>query len=276
MIESEKIKQENIAKHSLNMNKTTLKQLEFRVRLQETTTKSELKCEAAKYQELRNKKSSAIPMMMDQSGWDKTSNGNGYDDDDGDNCKSFQLPTFKSASEKQHKIFGQTKICSERKVDATQDHVSLPKLEEKFVRKDIKRRATPFQISKKYEIRKWLNDTMLHIEEEQHKIQNEDCRMQPRERSLAFDSRMLTRRGSINSIVTSSDHGRDGDEWKAYKTEMKQGLPSLRKGVKEIHGLHKNKSDSNIKVYMPQTYDFKQKRHSLSAESGISGARFKV
>ena len=160
--------------------------------------------------------------------------------------RKFLLPNFGKYVEKEDKP---PFFFSEK----TSDVVNLPKLENKVLQKETKRRATPFAKSEKYEIKKWLDGVMFHIEEEQSKLNMDDNPIYERTRASGFSSKVLTRRRSMLNL------GEIAGESSNCLTETNRELPKLRSNSinnpKMRPRLHKIHSDSSIKDLQPLTYD---------------------
>ena len=161
--------------------------------------------------------------------------------------RTFLLPNFGKCVEKEDK----PSLTARTLIENTTDVVSLPKLENKVLQKETKRRATPFEKAQKYEIKKWLDGVMLHIEEEQCKLNMDDKPFYQRTPAPGSSSKVLTRRRSMLNLGEIAGESTD------YVTETNRDLPRLRahstNTPKLRPKLHKIHSDSNIKNFWSST-----------------------
>ena len=163
------------------------------------------------------------------------------------------LPKFEDYVEKANRAFI-TNPRNEKNGIIRSDFVTLPKIEDRIMQKETKRRATPFANSKRCEIKKWLEGTMHQIEEEQHKLNMEDHQ---KDHSSRSNTKVLRRRRSMLNLGEMTNQSTD-----IYAETEKNLTPSRRHSTKARPSLHKIHSDSSIKSMSSLNYNFEEEKDS--------------
>jgi len=208
---------------------------------------------------------------MAAGNWWKMAKDKNYNDDSQYRKDELLLPKFKNYIEKERKEFSTTRNFIQNTGTAASDVISLPKLEDKKVENETKRRGTPFASSKKYEIKKWLND-MFQIQEEQCKMNDDDHQAEKQHTPSRLGSKILTRRRSMLNLPEMSDGSRELHNERNGELQISRRHST---GKQSTHPkLHKIHSDSNIKYYLSSCNNFDQERKPTSVVSSTSNTIF--
>ena len=218
----------------------------------------------------RCKKHSEIKEMAAGNWWIMAKDKN-YNDDSQYRKDELLLPKFKSYIEKERNELSPTRNCIEKTDTATSDVISLPKLDDKKAEKDTKRRGTPFASSKKYEIKKWLND-MFQIEEEQCKVNIDDHQAEKQYIPSRLGSKILTRRRSMLNLPEMSDGSRESYTERSGELQISRRNSTGKQNTRPK--LHKIHSDSSIKYYSSPCNQFDQEKKSTSIVSSTCNTIF--